>query len=945
MAIPVGGGPLVGRDAELSILGAMVTAVSTGRGGTAWIEGEPGIGKSALLHQMLAQAQTTGCRVLQAVGDELDQRLPLRALVDALGTEADAEVGSLLRSGGAGGPTGSGDPVPAAVERLLTLIDGYCAQTPLVLAFDDLQWADEASLLIWQRLGRAVDQIPLLLISAYRPVPASPTILRLRQTAEKRGATVVSLGPLEAAAVTGLVTRLAGAEPGPGLRRIAQQAGGNPLYARELVDTLVREHRITVGAGIAEIVDDDRAPVSLAGAIADRLHFLSPETNDALRMAALLGADFSVLDLATVTDTPATRLLPVLDEAIAAGVLAEEGNRLRFRHGLIRQALHDATPASTRAAMHRQAARALAEAGVPVDRIAAHLLVTPEALDGWVLDWLAEHASDLAYRAPEVAADLLRAGADRTSGDSRQAAILRGLSTALFLLSRLDEAEQTIRRSLARARGGPLIADLAWDLSQVLTQGSRHAEALAVLDETLSRTDLPTLRQVRLRARRSRVLTDLGRYDEGEREARAALGEGERLDDRVAVGHALHTLYLLADYEPGLELIERGLAVIGDDPELFDTRLALLVNRCVSLDALGRTEAAMASLHEALRLAERFGTRRLTNLYIFAASSQLDHGAWDEAYAGFTSLSGPIREDRMLQVTGGLAIIAAHRDDRAATAEHLRAGAQLGRHTGHLATTASYLNMARAIDAEQRGRPDEAAVVLAHTVDEERAREFYDRYVWLAELVRLALAADDLELARAAVAAAEADAAQEPLPLRVLTARRARATLDGDAAALLAIATDYRARGMPLELGQCTEEAAVLLARSGDVPAARAALTDAVRAYVDLGAAWDIRRADTRLRPYGVRRGPRSIRRRPSTGWDALTPTEERVARMVAQSRSNPDIAAELFLSRRTVQTHVSNILAKLGVASRIEIARMVVDRSVAQPDGARPDDRAASRP
>jgi DNA-binding NarL/FixJ family response regulator len=109
------------------------------------------------------------------------------------------------------------------------------------------------------------------------------------------------------------------------------------------------------------------------------------------------------------------------------------------------------------------------------------------------------------------------------------------------------------------------------------------------------------------------------------------------------------------------------------------------------------------------------------------------------------------------------------------------------------------------------------------------------------------------------------------------------------------------------------------------VPAARAALTDAVRGYQDVGASWDIRRADGRLRPYGVRRGSRSLRRRPTTGWEALTAAEQRIAQLVAEGKSNPDIATELFLSRRTVYTHVSNILRKLDLHSRIEIARDAV--------------------
>jgi DNA-binding NarL/FixJ family response regulator len=146
--------------------------------------------------------------------------------------------------------------------------------------------------------------------------------------------------------------------------------------------------------------------------------------------------------------------------------------------------------------------------------------------------------------------------------------------------------------------------------------------------------------------------------------------------------------------------------------------------------------------------------------------------------------------------------------------------------------------------------------------------------------------------------------------------------LEGDIERLLELADDLRGAGRPLELGQTCEEAAVLLARSGDRVAARSQLTDAVRAYLKLGAEWDIRRADNRLRQHGVRRGPRAIQQRPVTGWEAFTPTEARVAGLVAEGRSNPDIATEMFLSRRTVQTHVSNILAKLGVASRIEVAR-----------------------
>jgi DNA-binding NarL/FixJ family response regulator len=115
------------------------------------------------------------------------------------------------------------------------------------------------------------------------------------------------------------------------------------------------------------------------------------------------------------------------------------------------------------------------------------------------------------------------------------------------------------------------------------------------------------------------------------------------------------------------------------------------------------------------------------------------------------------------------------------------------------------------------------------------------------------------------------------------------------------------------------EDAAVVLAGREDLRRARAAHAEAVEIYTGLGADWDLLRLATRLRPYGLRR-PGS-RRRPATGWDALTATEQKVARLVAAGSSNPDIASDLFLSRRTVEVHVSHILAKLGARSRIELA------------------------
>jgi DNA-binding CsgD family transcriptional regulator len=132
------------------------------------------------------------------------------------------------------------------------------------------------------------------------------------------------------------------------------------------------------------------------------------------------------------------------------------------------------------------------------------------------------------------------------------------------------------------------------------------------------------------------------------------------------------------------------------------------------------------------------------------------------------------------------------------------------------------------------------------------------------------------------------------------------------------------------------EDAAVLLAEQGDLPAARAAYAEAVEHHTALGADWDLLRMDTRLRPYGLQR-PRRRRQRPATGWDALTPAELKVAYLVADGLANPDSAARLFLSRGTVAVHVHRILAKLGARSRAEIAREAAGHGAAAHAPTRP--------
>jgi DNA-binding CsgD family transcriptional regulator len=156
-----------------------------------------------------------------------------------------------------------------------------------------------------------------------------------------------------------------------------------------------------------------------------------------------------------------------------------------------------------------------------------------------------------------------------------------------------------------------------------------------------------------------------------------------------------------------------------------------------------------------------------------------------------------------------------------------------------------------------------------------------------------------------------------------------RGLVAGDPELVLSAADYFRAAGRVFHWAQALEDGAALEAERGQLTVAQEHLAAAVGLYTGLGAAWKIDQAATRLRPYGVRPVRSAHRARPASGWEALTPTEVKVAYLVADGRSNPDVAAELFLSRNTVQTHVSHILAKLGARSRAEIIREAVRHPV----------------
>ena len=223
-------GALVGRESELALLTGLVREVSKGRGGSVLIEGEPGIGKSALVRAAVAEAPEAGCQVFWGAGDELDQALPLLPFLDGLRVREPSvnprreTIVRLLRGEAA---ADRGTDVPAMLaEQLLALIAEQCAIRPVILVIDDLQWADQASIALWGRMARSAGRVPLLLAGMMRPVPQRDELLALRRVADD--ATRLELTGLGEAAVANLVADLAGGRPDGNLLRLAGGAAGQP---------------------------------------------------------------------------------------------------------------------------------------------------------------------------------------------------------------------------------------------------------------------------------------------------------------------------------------------------------------------------------------------------------------------------------------------------------------------------------------------------------------------------------------------------------------------------------------------------------------------------------------------------------------------------------------------------------------------------------------------
>jgi DNA-binding CsgD family transcriptional regulator len=412
--------------------------------------------------------------------------------------------------------------------------------------------------------------------------------------------------------------------------------------------------------------------------------------------------------------------------------------------------------------------------------------------------------------------------------------------------------------------------------------------------------------------------------------------------DTFATAHALTDLWVIRsvrrDHAAALDYVDRALRALGDDPGRADLRSYALDGRIFTLQNLDRWPEAELTLRQAREFAQRSRNPDRPTA-VTAAVLRYWLGQWDDALAELSSYdTGTLRETYSglrergpaLLLHGVAALIAGRRDQRTTADQHLHQGLALPIQTLSDRENRDFLVAAHALFLEQSGQTHQATQVLAAILPR-RDGEMTLIHQWLPDLVRLAIAAGDRLIARTATSASEAEAAAETQPARATAASlQCRGLLESDPAPLREAVAHYRQVGPAGQLPTALEDLAVVLAERGEEDEARATLNEAISLYEVLQARWDIRRAESRLRSHGIRRGVRGPRpQRAAFGWEALTPTEIKIATLVAGGDSTSDIARSLFLSRRTVQAHISHILTKLGATGRVEIVREALRQGI----------------
>jgi DNA-binding CsgD family transcriptional regulator len=914
--------PIRGRAGELKVIGALVTALVGGHGGVLVIEGPPGIGKSRLLTEVMALADKGGVRTLFGEAFEYQQTVPFFSLFMAtLGADPPVgDVEALRRLGG------SADLRYWVVHDLADAIHAAAAQMPLAIVLEDIHWADNGTLLALRSLAGARLGVAVLWVLTARTGAGGPGVQETLSVLHRADAAVVRVAAMSAGAVADMVQDAVRANADESLLKLAAKAHGNPFLVRELVGGLDEEGRLNVSRGRA-VASGHGLPRRLGAGMQQRLDLLSTAAGEVVRVAAVLPDRFSAGLLAAMLGRQPSSLMSALEEAVRADLLVEDGEQLRFRHDLLREATRQSLPQSVRRAMERQSASIMLGMGAAPAEVATQLARSAEPGDQEAISALRQAAQSVGHSDAGAAADLSRRALELLAAqDAEHGQLVAETVMLLNRASRYQEAEELAVAALSEAASPQEEAEIRLRRAAV----TRHSTQRRVEENrrALQLRDISEVTRARHLAWLAYNLTfdQSGQWRAAANEAAAAAARTGDLEARLMAditlavldegkgyaGRALRRLEELSVLAPA-----SGVAAVHD---LAAIRYAHL------LAAVGRLDEAATQAGDGLEQARREGNAMA--LAIWAAVDGVVHlaaGRLSAARAAVESL--PPRQ--ATSATPGdmirtmiLADVAARTDDRNLLQQMVN-DARDAYPTGSTLVRRGAAHVL-ALAAWQRDDVHDAIRWLGGDIT------LYESPIWTQVLdqvilgARVASAAGDAGLRARVLHAIDLLERERPaIPLFTGVAGYARGILERDADALVAAADVLLFSSRPLLYAAAAEDAGVELARTDHPDKAVDQLNAAFDTYVHHEALADARRVGRALRGLGVERRIVS-QPRAKTGWDSLTDSELTVVNLIAQGVTNRDVAAQLHLSLHTVKNHVHNAFAKLGINSRAQLTQLM---------------------
>lgn len=928
------------REAELAALSAALTKARAGTGRLVIIEGAAGIGKSRLLGAAKAMGASLGMAVLTARGTDLERDASFGVATELLaGTLQSASGDSRCRllAGQASLAAGLFDasvPLaddPSALARGLywLTVNAACGpgddgdpRTGLLITVDDAQWADRPSLSYLAYLAARIDELPAVLVVATRPAELPGSRQPVDWLRDMPGGLLLRPRELSPAAVTQLV-RADFPCAGPAFSQAcAEVSGGNPFLVTELLRAL-RAEGFTPDDGATARVRS-LVPDAVLRSVLARLARLGEAAGQLARAVAILGEGVPLRRARMLAGLDAETAERAADALAGARILAA-GEPLRFWHSLLAASVYADIPPFARARAHRRAADLLADDGVPPEGVAPHLLLSPPDGDQRTVAALREAAARALIRGDSAAAaELLARALAEPPALAERGPLLLELANA-ELEQGTASAEEHIDEAL-RLSGGPAltVAGLA-ALGRLRFNRGDHDAAASAMEKALGLLEPGTPGFASMLAGYLTATTfRVGLHPLAARWLRPvieAARDGRLPGDPGLLAHLTLRLALAGEPASRVRLIAE--AATAADPLINPASLGMLP--MIVIQAL--------SLADELDAAERVATtavaaaRRRGSLLNFAGASygravaryhqgeltgalaDLDqsmtahHEGWTAADPWIGALFAHIQLERGdlaaardgLAMTGGaspdsmnLPVVLFARARVALAQGRQDAALHAARTAGHLLGTGFGIDhpgfipwrRTAAMAAHALGHADQARALAGELLESARASGTA-RALGLALRTQAALVPGDRRL----LLLAEAADAIKPSPSAVERAH------------------------VLVELGAARRQA-------GDKIAARQALREGLELADRMGAAPLVQAARRELRALGLR-----PRRSAITGLGSLTPTERRVAKLAASGLTNRQVAEALFITVRTVETHLARTYQKLGISARAELA------------------------